>query len=130
MAIVSCYRIEDAANVCSFFQYLVRVTGMHQFIILSNYMKILSSLNSELAASARKVCRVYLIVVSPMNFTYKNLPVKKWKGIEKKIIHSIFFAIGAMHERYDDKYNGIIALKTSIVSMRHAFFNFFVFIFY
>ena len=31
-----------------------------------------------------------------------------------------------MHESYDDKCNGIIALKTSIVSVRHAFYNFFV----
>ena len=50
------------------------------------------------------------------------------KEIEKKIIHSIFFEIGAymMHESYDDMCNGIIALKTSIVSVRHAFLNFFV----
>ena len=49
------------------------------------------------------------------------------KGIEKKIIHSIFLQLAMHththeeHERYDDRYNGIIALKTSIVSLRHAF---------
>ena len=69
-----------------------------------------------------------------MNFTYKILScnkTKQMKGIEKKIIHSIFLQLAYIHlhtmyERYDDKYNSIIALKTSIVYERHAFSLLFV----